>query len=129
MNPLYTSLTETALRLIKDYGMVTTIKIPTPGAPVIPVEAWNPTANTFVTKDVNMVFLPEETINYYSQYFSLIEREPYQIGFEYALLGNENLKPALNMVVSRGGREQAIRYVSEYAPSGVAILYIVGLKE
>lgn len=129
MIAFYQNLYNMALRLIKKYGMIATVKIPTAGTPIIPSEIWKPTANTFTTKDVNMVFLPMEQVSFYSQYFSIVEREPYLIGFEYFLLANEGLKPALNMIVDRGGHEQAIRYVMEYAPSGTALLYIVGLKE
>lgn len=129
MIKFYQNLYNLALKLIKNYGMVTTIKIPTVGAPIVSGQLWNPTANTFVTQNVNMVFLPEEQGSYYSQYFSTLEKEPYQVGYEYALLANEGLLPRLNMVVSRTGKDQAIRYVSMYAPAGTALLYLVGLKE
>lgn len=129
MIQFYQNMYNLALRLIKKYGMIATIKIPTPGAPVIPGQIWKPTANTFTTQDVSMVFLPEKSSTYYNQIFSKVENEPYLVGYEYFLLANEGIKPALNMIVSRSGREQAIRYVSELAPSGVALLYMVGLKE
>ena len=129
MIKFYQNLYNLALRLIQKYGMVTTIKIPTPGSPIISGQLWNPTANTFGTKNVNMVFLPEESGSYYSEMFSTLEKEPYQVGYEYALLANEGLLPRLNMVVSRPNKDQAIRYVAMYAPAGVALLYLVGLKE
>lgn len=129
MIPFYTSLYNMALRLIKKYGMIATIKIPTAGNPVVSGQVWKPTANTFTTKNVNMVFLPMVQVSFYSQYFSIVEKEPYVIGFEYFLLANEGLKPNLNMIVDRSGHQQAIRYVMEYAPAGTALLYIVGLKE
>jgi len=125
---VYTSLQKSAIRLIAKYGMTVTFQDPTAGAPTVPIEEWKPTANSIVSTNVKMAFLPEETINFYTQFRSLIAKEDYQVGYEYALLGNNNFEPRLDMVVLKAGVPSRVKYVLNYAPAGDTVLYVVGLK-
>src|SRR5574343_1992632 len=126
---IYTNLSNAAVELIDKFGMLCDIKTPTAGSPAIPGKDWKPTANTWTTNTVKVAFLPEETINFYTQFRSLISKEEYQVGYEYGLMANNGFEPKLDMLVVRGSFEQRIKYVSKYAPAGTALLYVIGLKE
>lgn len=126
---VYDSVIAMALRLINKYGMDATILSPVIGAPVVAGQAWKPTNGIPVGTPVRIVAFPEETIDRYSQLRGLVNKEDYQVGYDYYLMGNNGFIPALNQVVVKPNLEEwRIKYSKEYAPGGITVLWVIGMK-
>ena len=108
-------------------GMNITFRKTTAGAPLIAGQDWKPTANTNIDQTVKVVFLPEETINFYTN-VRILHTDNDQEGFEYGLMANVGFAPELDDEIIKNGVQYRIRYVLKYAPDDTPILWIIGIK-
>lgn len=124
---VYTPFVKMAQRLINKWGVNCDVYQLVNGSPLVSGQDWKPTNGTPIIGNIRLVFFPEETINFYSKTTGLINKEEYQLGYEY-YLAPTGFEPELNQVVDKLGVKYNVKYVKKYAPAGEVVLYIVGLK-
>jgi hypothetical protein len=116
-----------AKALIAKNGMEVTWRQLTDGMPLDPSKPWITSESECQEYTVDIVFLPDERLNF--QTSRLMDRSEVPTGFGVAYMSGQEFKPKVKDVIIRNGEELVVNQIRTIAPAGEDILYELEIGE